>query len=395
MDAMEVNKISGNDKERKIAIDDKSNWTKLFAASPSQSLQVFTPQEVEGKVIVAPPIEAFEEGVDLWSNAVVAQFIRKMPNFSLFQRLVNVLWGDDGHIDIRPAGVNVFIIQFPNSSMRDRVLESGPWHIQNKPIIVRKWEPGMRSLEFNMEKLPPLYMDKITANQKRLSYAKVCVEMEATKDIPRLLMSKCRMEGISQYLLKYHGCRKDVLNEGIAIVVNKDGEDALTEKVMTKDTSKKPFMENEVEHKAENTPLVKKKRESENGESSSSFSKKKEGTKARSANRFAILDEMVDEEEALLAELARKPRAASSRVVELMKTLQPKKKVDKELKNQVIMLDYAYNGPLFTWTNKQMEGFLARKLDRVLINDVWLDRFVDSTVDFLPPEVSNHSPTLI
>ena len=90
------------------------------------------------------------------------------------------------------AGVNLFIIQFPSAEGRDRVLESGPWHIQNKPLIVRKWEPRMEMLEFNMEKLPvwihlgnvplelfnqkglsyitstsgnPLYMDRITAGQ--------------------------------------------------------------------------------------------------------------------------------------------------------------------------------------------------------------------------------------
>ena len=30
----------------------------------------------------------------------------------------------------------------------------------------------------------PLYMDTITAKQQRLAYAKVCVEMEASMDIP-------------------------------------------------------------------------------------------------------------------------------------------------------------------------------------------------------------------
>ena len=94
-------------------------------------------------------------------------------------------------MDIWPARINLFIIQFPNCATRDRVLENGPWHIQNKPLIVRKWEPSMRSLEFNMARLPiwlhlsniplelftqrgisyiasavrnPLYMDRITAN---------------------------------------------------------------------------------------------------------------------------------------------------------------------------------------------------------------------------------------
>lgn len=31
-----------------------------------------------------------------------------------------------------------------------------------------------------------------------------------------------------------------------------------------------------------------------------------------------------------------------------------------------------YHGPLFTWCNKREEGLICKKLDRVLINEVWL-----------------------
>ena len=84
----------------------------------------------------------------------MVQFVGRIPNFGAFQKMVNMIWGDEGEMDIRPAGHNLFIIQFSSSAMRDRVLESGPWHIQNKPLIFRKWEPEMRSLEFNMARLP-------------------------------------------------------------------------------------------------------------------------------------------------------------------------------------------------------------------------------------------------
>ena len=130
------------------------DWRKLFATNSDQSLQFFPPQISDGKIIVEPPAEIFDEGVDCWKNAVIGQFIGQMPNFSLLQRLVNILWGADGEVNVRPAGSNLFLIQFPNSIARDRVLETGPWHIQNKPLILRKWEPGMETLEFNFAKLP-------------------------------------------------------------------------------------------------------------------------------------------------------------------------------------------------------------------------------------------------
>ena len=91
--------------------------------------------------------------MDCWMNVMVAQFIGQIPNFSLFQILVNVLWGVNGEVNVWPTSPNLFIIQFFNSFIRDRVLEIEPWHIQNKPLIMRKWEPCMKTLEFNMTKL--------------------------------------------------------------------------------------------------------------------------------------------------------------------------------------------------------------------------------------------------
>ena len=42
-----------------------------------------------------------------------------------------------------------------------------------------------------------------------------------------------------------------------------------------------------------------------------------------------------------------------------------------------------------------MDGFIARKLDGVLVNDVWMENFGHSTMEFLAHEVSDHCPSLI
>ncbi|XVF65878.1 hypothetical protein PTKIN_Ptkin09bG0286400 [Pterospermum kingtungense] len=102
---------------------------------------------------------------------------------------------------------------------RDYVLENGPWHVQNRPLLIRKWEPGMKTLDLNLQKVPiwvhlwnvplelfsqqglsyissvlgvPLYMDKFTANQERLAFAKVCVLIDASKEIPAEIGVKLR-----------------------------------------------------------------------------------------------------------------------------------------------------------------------------------------------------------
>ena len=59
------------------------------------------------------------------------------------------------------------------------------------------------------------------------------------------------------------------------------------------------------------------------------------------------------------------------------------------------VFDHVFIGPMFTWSNHQDETFVAKKLDRVLINDNWHLEFAHSSVDFLPPKVSDHSPMLV
>lgn len=42
------------------------------------------------------------------------------------------------------------------------------------------------------------------------------------------------------------------------------------------------------------------------------------------------------------------------------------------------LLDLPSHGPLYTWSNKQSEGIISKKLDRVLFNDFWLSAFPQS-----------------
>ncbi|XVE66265.1 hypothetical protein DITRI_Ditri08aG0066800 [Diplodiscus trichospermus] len=83
------------------------------------------------------------------------------------------MWNFEGEVETSLARSNLFIIQFSSSDARDRVLEQGPWHIRNEPLIVIKWELGI-----------PLYMDHITTSYQRLTYAKVCVKIAVSAEIP-------------------------------------------------------------------------------------------------------------------------------------------------------------------------------------------------------------------
>ncbi|GMI83892.1 hypothetical protein HRI_002058500 [Hibiscus trionum] len=59
------------------------------------------------------------------------------------------------------------------------------------------------------------------------------------------------------------------------------------------------------------------------------------------------------------------------------------------------VLDHPFQGPMFTWCNMREEQPLARKLDRILVNQLWISKFGDSGVEFLPPGCSDHCPSFL
>ncbi|XP_030471824.2 uncharacterized protein LOC115689808 [Syzygium oleosum] len=63
---------------------------------------------------------------------------------------------------------------------------------------------------------------------------------------------------------------------------------------------------------------------------------------------------------------------------------------------ELALIEPLSTGPFFTWTNKSMgDNFKASKIDRVLINAEWQNKYNHYSVEFLFPGVSDHSPCLV
>ncbi|XP_028073502.1 uncharacterized protein LOC114275708 [Camellia sinensis] len=58
--------------------------------------------------------------------------------------------------------------------------------------------------------------------------------------------------------------------------------------------------------------------------------------------------------------------------------------------------DLSYSGCQFTWANKRdCREYIATKIDRVLVNESWLDKFSNSTAIFLPSTIFDHSSAVV
>ncbi|KAK9269519.1 hypothetical protein L1049_001295 [Liquidambar formosana] len=113
--------------------------------------------------------------------------------------------------EILSTDSSLFIFKFTNPSAMEWILESGPWFIGGKPLILRKWCPKMEMVKPHLKEIPiwvklfnvppkywtdegmsyvasgvgvPLYLDYPTETRTRLSFARACVEVFVDLDLP-------------------------------------------------------------------------------------------------------------------------------------------------------------------------------------------------------------------
>ncbi|KAG2305196.1 hypothetical protein Bca52824_033847 [Brassica carinata] len=63
--------------------------------------------------------------------------------------------------------------------------------------------------------------------------------------------------------------------------------------------------------------------------------------------------------------------------------------------SQLGLFDLRFIGPLHTWSNKNPSFPIAKKLDHVLVNHPWISSYPHSQIFFLPPKISDNSPSLL
>ncbi|GKE60907.1 zinc knuckle CX2CX4HX4C containing protein [Tanacetum coccineum] len=180
----------------------------------------------EGREVVIFDEELVMEGIRKWSLTLCGHFLGfKMSYYELRYNLIR-MWGKFGLKEIVTQN-DVFLFKFRESEGMDFVLENGPWMVNNKPLIVQKWDPDVIIDKSDPKSLPcwiklynvpleawtvkgistiasglgkPLIMDKTTTKMCRggagnFGYARVLVEIQADKDFKEKLRFAIREKG--------------------------------------------------------------------------------------------------------------------------------------------------------------------------------------------------------
>lgn len=205
------NQAESHDEGRKLWVDvlkDNRNSAK------GRAMKFIAPQVVDGKIEVLIEDDDIRSEVKFWESSLILYAMgadlsmNAVKNFMTrswnFVQLPDMYFNDEGY----------FILRFKSFRDRDEVLLRGPYMIRNIPLLIREWRPGFKIKDELLRTLPiwvklpqlpiilwgdtslnkigsalgnPIMTDECTANRLRVSYARILVEMDITKELPQTI----------------------------------------------------------------------------------------------------------------------------------------------------------------------------------------------------------------
>ncbi|KAK8672341.1 hypothetical protein V6N13_110714 [Hibiscus sabdariffa] len=188
-----------------------------FSQFPSldESLQIVKDENVVGSSCETPVWNLLDTSLEFFPPVTKDGQLMVQLSRAILEKRANHLWGREGSVEIRFFAPSVYMLIFPSKRVRDLVLEPGPWHIQQKALVLRKLLHGMIPEVLCLDSAPvwvqlwhiplelytqqglgyfasalgkPLYSDKATILKQSLEYAKICVEVSAKSSLPESIL---------------------------------------------------------------------------------------------------------------------------------------------------------------------------------------------------------------
>ncbi|KAK1307315.1 hypothetical protein QJS10_CPA10g01534 [Acorus calamus] len=194
-------------------------WADLFPSqtrrSPTTTLEPVELSTHEGRIFVDCDKEDLKDMDSHWAHSLVGYVIGKRPFYKPFVEFLHRIWKPKGNIEVLLRAGGFFIAKFSEEDDLLNAMEGGPWLMAGRPIVLRRWNRGMRLEIERLETIPlwirfpalplhmwgtrlisklasavgkPLYMDTATASRSRVDFARVCVEISAQSELPSSIL---------------------------------------------------------------------------------------------------------------------------------------------------------------------------------------------------------------
>jgi hypothetical protein len=206
-----LNALKGSD------VDDNKG-SKTLGINLVRNLHFASSAMTDGRVTVAPPLDMFEDGCELWKSTLVGHFVGQKLLYPVVNSIAKRIWGSYGLLDVLSSDNGFFLFTFDSVDHATNVLERAPWHMANRPLVLKCWQPNMQFLKDDLARVlvwvrlynvsleywtvkrlscvasaigVPLHANHTTLLHKRLSYTRVCVEIDASKMLVKEYDLRC------------------------------------------------------------------------------------------------------------------------------------------------------------------------------------------------------------
>lgn len=159
---------------------------------------------------MSPPENVELLGQSKWKRCVVGQFLDKKLGFTAVRNIAMRIWEKFGIREVLSNEKGFFFFLYDGESFHE-LLERGPWHFGGKLLILKLWHPHLKLEKEQLFTIPlwvhflnvplelwtgpglsyvassvgrPLYADQLTESGQRLSFAKICVEVDCSSPLP-------------------------------------------------------------------------------------------------------------------------------------------------------------------------------------------------------------------
>ncbi|KAL0923408.1 hypothetical protein M5K25_007464 [Dendrobium thyrsiflorum] len=191
------------------------DWSHIFGSTeaPNKSLHLsFFPYEPE---VISFSDEKLLSGAESWSLCLVGYSLGRRPYYEALLDAVKKTWPLKGSILLHSLSDGFFLFRFSCSEDFEQVWTRGVWFILGKPFILQKWHPKFRPKRENLISVPiwikihdlplacwnlegisriaskvgiPLAADSLTEQKSRLTFARVCVQVDCDATYPEEIL---------------------------------------------------------------------------------------------------------------------------------------------------------------------------------------------------------------
>ncbi|KAL0904023.1 hypothetical protein M5K25_026093 [Dendrobium thyrsiflorum] len=188
------------------------NWANILDAQDPCSEENIPLSHFPSEPEIVPFSDsALAKGAQDWSFCLVGYSIGRRPFYEALLGAMGKTWKLKGSFQLLSLSEGFFLLRFSTVEDFDMVWNKGIWFLLGRPFVLQKWHPRFRPKRENFSSVPiwikihdlplacwnsdgisriaskvgiPLAVDSLTAKKTRLTFARVCVQVDSDATYP-------------------------------------------------------------------------------------------------------------------------------------------------------------------------------------------------------------------